>query len=209
MNKVGILVFKRLVVLLVSIIIMLNLSGCVLEEIAMLYSISMKQDGLYIEINEVANCCFVGGYECGLNTDNTDITIPDEYDGVPIKRIGGYHGSGVPTPFRISLLDVINAPESSEYCAVYGGNISEYEISEEYSVENVVFNLHIGKNIETIEYVVMDEYYPHINEDNSITFYHPVVNITCSEENKKFYSEEGKLYYKKSGELVEDFEYAE
>ena len=54
---------------------------------------------------------------------------------------------------------------------------------------------------------IRDSYYPHINEDGSITFYHPVVEINCAEENKFFYSQDGKLYDKETDELISDFAY--
>ena len=85
---------------------------------------------------------------------------------------------------------------------------NEFGFVDEYVIEDVVFILNIGKNIEVVDYVVMDEYYPHINEDGSITFYHPVVNINCSEENEHFYSKDGKLYDKKTNALINEFEYA-
>ena len=87
-------------------------------------------------------------------------------------------------------------------------DINNFDIEENYSVENPVFTVNIGKNIDAIVNVDMDVYYPHINEDGSITFYHPVVNINCSKENKHFYSKDGKLYYKETDELVSDFAYA-
>jgi hypothetical protein len=102
----------------------------------------------------------------------------------------------------------MNAPENSKYGMVYLGDITEYDISEEYSIEDVVINLNIGKNIEVIDFVVMHQYFPHINEDRSITFYRPVVNICCSDENKYFYSKDGKLYNKITNQLISDFAYA-
>jgi len=54
----------------------------------------------------------------------------------------------------------------------------------------------------------MEQYYPHINEDGSITFYHPVVYVICSENNTYFYSQNGKLYDKKTNELISAFAYA-
>ena len=92
---------------------------------------------------------------------------------------------------------------------MFQGDIADYRIEENYTVKNVEFDLYIGKNIETIEFISMNDYYPHINEDNSITFYHPVVSVTCSEENKFFYSKDGKLYSESSDELITDFSYAE
>ena len=60
----------------------------------------------------------------------------------------------------------------------------------------------------TNEEVEFKNYYPHINEDNSITFYHPTVYINCSEDNKHFYSKDGKLYNKKTDELISNFSYS-
>jgi hypothetical protein len=187
---------------------MFCISGCALEEVSLLYSDSTEKDGFYIAINKTANCCFVGKYNCAEYTENLEITIPDDCNGVPIKRIGGYYGRGVPTPFFISVADLyINAPEDSDYNSVFSGDINEYDISEEYTIKDIVFHLNIGKNVEIIEFVVMDKYYPHINEDGSIVFYHPVVNIECSSENNYFYSKQGKLYNKNTDKLVSDFVY--
>lgn len=199
---------KKFLVIVLSISLMFCLTGCFFEEVSLLYSDTANKDGFYIGINKAANCCFVGSYDCVEYTENLEITIPDDYEGIPIKRVGGYYGRGVPAPFSISLVGLyMNTPEGSEYDAIFSGNINEFEISEDYSVEDIVFNLNIGKNIENIDYVVMDEYYPHINEDGSITFYHPVVKIKCSEDNKHFYSKDGKLYYKRTDKLVSDFAY--
>lgn len=195
---------KKLTVFILCIATALLLSGCA-DGVSMLYTESAEKDGFNIAVNKTANCCFVGSFEY---TDETEITVPDEYNGIPITRLGGYFGRGVPSPFTISLAEkYMNAKEASDYSGVFGGDISEYEIKDEYSVENIKFVLNIGKNIKSIEKVVMDNYYPHINEDNSITFYHPVVEINCSEDNKYFFSKDSRLYDKKSGEQIEGFAY--
>ena len=195
------------ITLLISLIFCL--SGCFLDGISFFYMENAHEDGFFIAVNKTSICCFVGGYNCTEYTENMEITIPDKYDGIPVKRIGGYYGRGLPTPFSISLADLyMNATENSEYDKVFNGDISKFEISEEYNIKDVVFNLNIGKYIEVVEYVDMDNYYPHINEDSSITFYHPVVNINCSNENKHFYSKDGKLYKRETNELISDFAYA-
>ena len=50
-------------------------------------------------------------------------------------------------------------------------------------------------------------YYLHINEDESITFYHPVVHIKCSEKNKFIYSKDWNLYDRLINELITDFKF--
>ena len=181
-----------------------------IKESCYFYSPVSEQDGFFIAVNDTAQCCFVGRYQCTEYTEGLEITIPDEYNGVPVKRIGGYYGRGVPAAFCISLAEShMNAPDNSEYDCVYMSDIGKFEFSEEYTTEDVVFILNIGKNVEVIENVVVNAYYPHINEDGSITFFHPVVSINCSNENKHFYSKDGKLYDKKTDALISDFAYPE
>lgn len=199
---------RKVSLMVLSVLLVFGLFGCFFEEVSLLYSDHADVDGFSISINKTANCCFVGSYACTEYTENLEITIPDDYNGMPIKRIGGYSGSGVPSPFYISLYDLyVNAPSGSKYSGIFGGDIDKFDIQDAYVVEDVVFNLNIGKNIEAVEFVVMDQYFPHINEDSSVTFYHPVVYINCSEENKYFYSQDGKLYDKKTDELISDFAY--
>lgn len=199
---------KKFLAMLLSICLMLCFSSCAFEEASLLYFDTVEKDNFFIAINKIANCCFVGSYNCTEYTQNLKITIPDDYNDIPIKRIGGYFGTGLPTPFSISLADLyVNAPNNSEYSGIFVGDIDKFEIPEDYVIEDIAFTLNIGKNIEHIEYVEMDQYYPHINEDGTITFYHPVVNINCSIENKHFYSKAGKLYSRSTGELISDFAY--
>lgn len=199
---------KKIWVTVLFVSLIFCLSGCFLDRVSLFYNDSAETDGFSIGINRTSNCCFVGYYNCTEYTDHLEITIPDEYEGIPIKRIGGYYGRGLQNPFSISLADLyMNAPENSKYRIAYTGDINNYEFSEDYVIEDVAFRLNIGKNIEVIEFVSMDVYYPHISDDGSITFYHPVVYVNCSNENKHFYSEDGKLYDKKTDELISDFAY--
>ncbi len=196
---------KKFLTLILSIVLIISLSGCITEELSLLYNEKGEMDGFYIAVNNTANSCFVGQYTCTEYSENMEITIPDEYKNKPITRIGGYFGRGVPSPFCISLEELyMNAPDGSEYDSVFSG-----DIDDNYSVEELPFTLNIGKNIKTVEYIEMDMCYPHINEDGSVTFYQAVVYVNCSEDNKYFYSKDGRLYDKKTKELISVFKYTE
>ncbi len=196
---------KKLLFVVLTFILMFSLCGCG-EGLSLLYTETVQTDDLFIGINKTANCCYVGAIDA--NDSDTDITIPDTYNDIPITRIGGYYGRGVPTPFYIDIYEgYVNAEEGSEYTGVICGPIDEYEFDIEYTVEDIQFTLNLGKNIEVIEYADMNLYYPHTNDDGSITFYHPVVYINCSEENEHFYSKDGMLYDKTNDELITDFSY--
>lgn len=201
---------KKLIALLLVLSLLVSLSGCAFAELSLLYSERSETEGFSVGINPTANCAFAGTYTCAEYTENMELIIPESCDGVPVKRIGGYFGRGVAEPFAISLAELyMNAPQGSKYASVFSGNIEDYTIPETYRVENVPFRLHIGGNIDTVARVEMDRYYPHLNADGSVTFYHPVVHITCAAENEHFYAKDGKLYEKKSDTLIYGFAYAE
>lgn len=200
---------KKVLSLAMVFFLALSFLGCSFSDTSLFYSSEGNVDGFLIATNTFANCAFVSQYDCTNYVDNRIITVPDEYDGIPITRLGGYSGRGLPGPFHISVANLyMNAPEGSKFDAVYLGNLDDHEFAEEYRIEYLSFRLMIGKNIEEIVYVDMDVYYPHINDDGSITFYHPVVYIVCSEENEHFYSKDGMLYDKETNELITEFEYA-
>lgn len=197
---------KRLPVLLaLAVLLGSMLSGCFLGDVALLYGESEIVDGCYFEINKLANCCFVS--RCDEPEDGI-LTIPDTFNGIPVTRLGGFVGSGAPCPFFISLENRMNARKDSELDFVLGYHPDEWNSNTwEYTVEDVAFVLNLGKNIEKIELTLQGEYWPHLNEDGTVTFYHPVVEVHCDPENRHFYSEDGKLYYKDTGLLVEELDY--
>lgn len=169
---------------------------------------SVQVDGLMIHISRGQQTCIAGRYLCEEYTPNLEIVIPDTYNGFPVVALGGTtHIQGPPSPFYVDIGSIyINAPKNSEYDAVYIGDESDFE---DHEVIHLPFRLYIGKNIRDLSFVHSGMYYPHINEDESITYYHPVVYITCAEENRHYYSIDGKLYSRSTNQLITDFDYAE
>ena len=200
---------KKFSILCLILLFIYLLCGC-----SLLYSDKAELDGFDIYINETQNKCFVGYYKCipddieisDMET-NYEITVPNFYNGIPITELGGYYGRGVPCPFYISLAEYMNAEDGSKYSLVYSSNLVDYNFEEEYNVIEIPFTIYLGQNINSIINVSADDYFPHINDDGTITFYHAVVEIVCSEYNETFYSKEGKLYFSKDNTLVTEFDY--
>lgn len=204
-----ILTSASIITLLVLLVVSVCLIIPVLEETSLLYTESVTANGFRIGVNRIVKVCYAAEYECTAYTEKLGITIPDEYDGVPVKRIGGFYGRGLPKPFSLSCAELyMNAPEDSKYASVFSGEHLQY-VDDEFSVVDIPVVLNIGENIETIDYVDMNKYYPHVNDDGSIIFYHITVYINCSEENQFFYSKDGKLYEKKTDRLITDFAYSD
>ncbi len=196
---------KRIIAFVFALVIMISFTGCeYFEALCLFYSDHVCYENFDICINDKMNCCLVGRYICNEYIEGMEITIPDEYNGIPIKRVGGYVGRGVPVAFCLDISDLyVNAPEGSIYSALHS-TVDEAQ----YQVVDLLYELNIGENIDAVVNV-NNSYYPHIEKDGSVVFYHPVVSINCSEDNKYFYSENGRLYSRKTNELVEDFDYAD
>ncbi len=165
-------------------------------------------DGVEVIYNNLLNTASVSCYIVDSDNEDFIITVPDECNGIPVTKIG-YDFALLAAPFFIDMDSFVKAPEDSKYynTCFTSEMIATCTDGELLRIEDVTFKMYIGKNIKEIKDVDMDYYYPHLNEDGSITFYHPVVEIYCSEENKHFYSEDGKLYKKSDGALVTNFEY--
>lgn len=142
-----------------------------------------------------AFCCWL--YWDG-DIQNTDFTVPDEYDGCKMTDLGGYIGRGFPCPFGICAgencdLDIIGyAPEGDEY-------------------EDLVFTVRIGKNLRSAEYVEGDLFLGTIDGEGeervTDVMYRIVYHFIVDEENPHFASKDGALINKETGETVGGFFY--
>lgn len=181
----------------------------VFAETSFLYTEAVNENGFDIGVNPIADTCYAAQYTCTAFTEKLGVTVPDECNGIPVRRLGGCYGRGLPQPFCLSYAEFyMNAPEGSPYTSVFSEE-SLQNVEDAFTVVDIPVVLNIGENIETVEFVSSDEYYPHVNEDGSVVFYHVTVYINCSEYNEFFYSKNGKLYEKKTNKLITDFDYSE
>lgn len=166
------------------------------------YSESAQYEGFDVHINRKENCCFVGKYTA--SGENEEITVPDEYDGVPITSLGGYYGRGMPTPFYIDLKDAFYSvpPSDSDHRITGKDSLGSEEI------QDIVFTLNIGKNIKELKKINSAYFYPNVDENGDVCYYHAVVYVNCSEDNPVFYSEDGRLFSRETNDLVTSFDYS-
>lgn len=195
MKKLGILILVAMLILS---------SGCAkVFDTSIFYDKHDIVDGLEIATNDKAKCCFAGAYT--YDGGNFDVVIPDEHNGYPITKLGGYFGRGVPTPFCINFNDAYRNFAEDEVRIVYPSKEMISDMNAQ--IVEINFNLYLGKNIEEIVFVT-DGYYLGENNDGVLEAYHANVYVICDEENENFYSENGKLY-QKDGTLIEGFAYSE
>ena len=152
-----------------------------------------KINSLNIYYNKVTKSCIAGNFEWDGNNENMIFTVPDEYDGIKIKSLGGVVGKGAPVLFCVKI------PESLHQDAVYSTESEECVgvINEDTVTYN--FTVKLGKNIRNFEKFTYKEYFMDAN-DNVV--YIVEIKYECTTENEWSYAEDGKLYDKNTDQLI-------
>ncbi|MBO4927553.1 MAG: hypothetical protein J5379_04815 [Clostridiales bacterium] len=155
--------------------------------------------------------------------NDTVIEIPDNYsDKIIIKSVGGYIGTGAPTPFRVVLEDESRLFTSYYHSQTAGTDVlfkddpHRFGVKRDavYEIVDLEFTMKLGKNVQQvyISFIGRERnpemsYIGIINDDGSITFYRIFFRFECDPENKTYYAEDGVLYEKKTNarpEKVQD-----
>lgn len=180
----------------------------------------------YAETTEVGDLTVAHGYYTGVhhilgqnhaavvsyNFDGEDehrkIVIPDYYNGVPIRELGGYLGRGYPMEFVIeyradSPIDELAKEATQQYVCSFSDVAQEGITVDEVIYDD--FELYLGRKIRNIDawegYVVLSEF-----ADGRTVAYCKRFEVTVDEKNWNYYSEDGVLY-NKGGAAVKSFIY--
>lgn len=87
-----------------------------------------RSGDLTVYVNYPAKECFAAEYV--YNGENGEITIPDEFEGVKITRLGGYDAKGSEAPFTVNLKDKLaNVSEHEYYDYMYTNYIAPEPVS--------------------------------------------------------------------------------
>lgn len=163
--------------LMIILIMMLFLSSC--SDWCGFYERGTGNPVIYY--NDKSDKAFVAEYILDGDLIDIEINIPEEYKSCTVDSLGGYYGTGVPTPFMVIIAgyDFICKPESLD-------GVNEIK---------VVINL--TKNIVEIEKCALDYYITNEEKTYKLNYY-----FNCPSDNKIFYSKDGQLYYKSDDSLV-------
>lgn len=149
----------------------------------------------------------VVSYRWDGESDHMTVVIPDRYNGIKVKRLGGYLGRGYPMPFGISVEPQLpDGAQEIEYDYVYETSY-DYLTDGTYTFDDVIyydFELRIGRyvsDIDTYKYITVYEY------DGKRIACCVRVSVTCDEKNLSYYAKDGKLYRRGTRSLVDDFIY--
>ncbi|MBQ2738526.1 MAG: hypothetical protein IJF38_07530 [Clostridia bacterium] len=160
---------KKLLSLVLLFALTLSLTGCSLfyESADELYY------GFDIGYSEFYNEAFVAAYHWD-GTDGARITIPEEYNDIPVTSFGGYIGRGFPMPTMIHFKDDIKLKNTLCPSATEWFGASDAEII--WQLENCCFitynfSLHVSKNIEKITDLSLDYFDVAKTVEEDITYH--------------------------------------
>ena len=196
---------KRVLAVIFALVVSLSCVGC-----SMLYDLEPDAINgcLSVGYSKILNDAYVGRYEWDGTLQGQNIVVPEEYNGIPITAFGGYSGRGYPSSFAIIFND--EAKEMLCPGATQWGAYSGIHTLENYELNYLDFNIHISKNIETIESLSLGGYIVAECESEEATAYVVYVlrcYVTCDENNEFFYAKDGKLYNKNNDVVVDDIIY--
>ncbi len=190
---------RRIFCFIGSILILFSLSSCTAYE-----SMEDYESGIVFGYSKLKNDCFAGPIIYTKN-GTTEITVPNTFNGAPVTKLGGYTGTGYPTPFFVNC-DEFYFPEGyhNEYST--DDETLNYIIDENtiLEIENIVFRIKLP---DTLEEIVNTELktvaYAEKNDGDikTLKVFRPVYYFEISENNDTFYTKDGKLYYKETDEL--------
>lgn len=183
----------RGIIFTASALLLTLMSSC---DFSLAYHLSQTEDGKF-DIGYSKRQAYISRYYWDGDEQNMTIEIPDNFNGVPVTRLGGYFGRGVPCPFFVeTVMDIdeqIIGDESYDFSQYYPNG---------YTSVFLEFTVHINENLRELYYGSL--YYGFtVKEGENVTVYIPSYRYTCDENNATFYAEDGILYYKNSGERVE------
>ena len=152
------------------------------------YESSAEQDGMYFYISKNERKAFVSECAWDVNSGQARVVIPPNIEKASVTSLGGFFGTGVPSPFCImgerDTFDFNGNPYRSEYGAPL-------------VFEDVPVTVVIPDTVTEVRLASGTGYYGSRNEYGQIVFRRPVVRFECGETNPEFTAEDGQLLLKK------------
>lgn len=181
---------KKIIVVILFVAFIFAMGGFLTECSLMYGDEVLLSDNLHYETHYLYKICFASYYTWPSGEKNAVLDIPDTCEGYRVVGLGGFVGSGAPSPF------FVNIPDAQSICL-------ESSLPDHAQIDQYHLVINIGKYLREDTLIELDEYY-HIEADRFVQI---LVSVNCSPENPWFYSEDGKLYRRSEGDLVEGFFY--
>lgn len=187
----GLILILLLFLLICFVVISFSKCCASFSEASIMYRERICVDDQNYTLHSFKKVCFADAYYWDGSEDRMLVNVPDECNGYKVTSLGGFAGTGVPSPFGIQIPNTDMGYE-------------EDLLPENAVVHPLCFTIHIGRNVDRLELTTMHYFY---RDADTQEFYQILVTVHCSEENETFYSNNGKLYWWSDDSLVDSFFY--
>ncbi len=175
------------------------------------YNDSADVNGVYVGYSKLFQNYFIGGvsYEKG---EDPRIVLPSVYEGHTINELGGYIGTGVPTPFSIVFEGEDWFPDAPDewYTTMEEYLYTDFFEGYEVKVEDICFQITLPSGLERIKNLRCDDILcGEVTAEKLVYVLRPVYYFEIAESNEYFYTQEGRLYDKQTKAPVQGIVYQE
>ncbi len=194
---------KKVLALILSFLFSLPLIACTT------YDDWIEVNHVQIGYSKLLQNCFIGGIRYKKGED-WKIVLPSVYKGYTINELGGYIGTGTPSPFGIFFEGEDWFKEEVEETYITSEEYLYTDFFNGYTVvvEDIFFEITLPNQLERIKNLACQDIFCGKTTD-TIYVLRPVYRLQITETNSYFYTKEDKLYDKKTNELIENFTYTE
>ena len=159
------------------------------------YESGVQMEGVDYYIDTSGKRAFAGECRWQYSDQPSDITVHETAEGARVTRLGGFFGTGVPSPFQITAdRDTYRFSGEEIYASDYGLPVVS---------ATVPVTIHLPETVEEIKYVHPSLYYGDLSQDGVIAFYRPYLRVDCDPDNPYFYSTDGVLYQKEDNTVID------
>ena len=137
---------------------------------------------------------FASGYTWDVSENPVEIVIPETAEGAVVKKLGGFFGTGVPSPFCITGETGYTYSAYDPFAEKYGAPMR---------IQQVPFTIHLPKTLEKIDHVANSGWLGSRNENGELVFLRPIVRFEIDPDNKTFYANDGLVYQYEDNSLVD------
>jgi len=158
------------------------------------YDRHAEADGISYSISHSGRKAFASEVNWTVSDEPFVIRVADRIENAEVVSLGGFFGTGVPSPFQIMPQGELAQLRNHQSQSGAYGLPCEYRLTEGQLV--------LPSTIEDIKLVGSLGWTGSIDETGVVVFRKPSLSILCDKENRTFSSENGKLYRRDSGEEV-------
>jgi hypothetical protein len=190
---------RRFIAVFSLLVASFSLASC---DMASFYSEAETTEPVDLYYNSRSKIAFAGGFRWSGGAEGTSYSLPDQVQGYPLMRLGGYFGRGVSDAFTV-IFENYAGPSPSSVTTDNFCTLEKSLLPKGAEIHFVPFVFSLGASLKEISNV--HRLYNVVRQSNwNLFVYSFTASFVVSEDNATFYSQNGIIYNKSSHSVVLD-----